>query len=74
MLGIIGSGLGGSVTAYRLKRMFGADLPTIDVYEGHEVGGRLRTIPIDGAEYEVGGTIIHPANQYMVEFAAMLGV
>lgn len=70
---VVGGGLGGATAAYRLKKMFGDQLPQIDVYEMDQVGGRLKVIDIEGKRYEVGGTIIHPDNQHMKDFVAELG-
>ena len=39
-----------------------------------EEGGRLATVAVDGREYEVGGSIIHAANHYMVEYLDICGL
>ena len=39
-----------------------------------QVGGRLATVAVDGREYEVGGSIIHAANHYMVEYLDICGL
>jgi len=54
-----------------MRELFG-DEAKIDLYERYNVGGRLATITIDNWEYEVGGTIIHPKNTYMVNFTHIL--
>lgn len=72
-IAVIGGGIGGTSTAYFLQQLFG-DNAIIDLYESGTVGGRLATIPIAGHNYEVGGSIIHPKNQYMVDFASMFGL
>ncbi|ESO83268.1 hypothetical protein LOTGIDRAFT_236715 [Lottia gigantea] len=71
-IGIIGGGIGGTSTAYYLKSLFG-DGCHIDLFESERVGGRLANINIDGYDYEAGGSIIHPKNKYMVEFAEKFG-
>ncbi|KAK8734428.1 hypothetical protein OTU49_017448, partial [Cherax quadricarinatus] len=71
-IAIIGGGIGGTSTAYFLKELFG-DNASIDVYESEKIGGRLATIPIAGDDYEVGGTVIHPKNQYMMDFVSKFG-
>ena len=38
-----------------------------------QVGGRLRNVPINGDEYEAGGSVIHEMNLYMNRFADELG-
>ena len=43
------------------------------IIEGERVGGRLALINIDGQDYEAGGAIIHPKNQYMVNFTKQFG-
>ncbi|KAK8734423.1 hypothetical protein OTU49_017448, partial [Cherax quadricarinatus] len=72
-IAIIGGGIGGTSTAYFLKELFG-DNAIIDVYESEKIGGRLATIPIAGDDYEVGGTAIHPKNQYMMDFVSKFGL
>ena len=69
---IIGAGIGGTTSAYYLRELFG-DRAHIEIFEPGEVGGRLATVAIDGHEYEAGGSIIHPGNQYMVNFTRILG-
>ena len=45
----------------------------IDLYEPGNIGGRLATTTINNEQYEVGGSIIHPKNKYMVDFVDKLG-
>ncbi|XP_050410806.1 prenylcysteine oxidase 1 [Patella vulgata] len=71
-IGIIGGGISGTSTAYYLRKLFG-DGVKIDLFESERVGGRLANINIDGVEYEAGGSILHPKNKYMVEFAKQFG-
>ena len=65
-IAIIGGGIGGTSTAFFIKKA----LPRsqVDVFEKGDVGGRLRTTKIAGREYEVGGSVIHPKNEYMTNF------
>jgi len=56
-----------------LRELFGEDV-IIDVFEEKHVGGRLAPVTISGFNYNAGGTIIHPANQYMVNFTNLLGM
>nr|XP_045595550.1 prenylcysteine oxidase 1-like [Procambarus clarkii]XP_045595551.1 prenylcysteine oxidase 1-like [Procambarus clarkii]XP_045595552.1 prenylcysteine oxidase 1-like [Procambarus clarkii]XP_045595553.1 prenylcysteine oxidase 1-like [Procambarus clarkii] len=72
-IAIVGGGIGGTATAYFLQELFG-DNVIIDLYESERIGGRLATIPIGEHEYEVGGSIIHPKNQYMLNFVPKLGL
>jgi predicted NAD/FAD-dependent oxidoreductase len=47
----------------------------VDVYTDEaKVGGRLATMRIDNREYEIGGSIIHPDNYYMVEWLKEFGL
>lgn len=39
-----------------------------------QVGGRLKTVHIDGNEYEAGGSIIHDKNLYMKRLVEELGM
>ncbi|XP_076451086.1 prenylcysteine oxidase 1-like [Babylonia areolata] len=72
-IGIVGAGIGGTSAAYFLRQAFGDKLQ-VDIFEGERVGGRLAVINIDGQEYEAGGSIIHPRNQYMVNFTQSFGL
>ena len=55
-----------------MREKFGDGVP-IDIYEKTAIGGRMATVELAGDEYESGGSIIHPANEYMVNFTQMLG-
>ncbi|XP_042872145.1 prenylcysteine oxidase 1-like [Penaeus japonicus] len=72
-IAVIGGGIGGTAAAYFLQQHFGDDI-ILDLYEPHTVGGRLAVLPIAGHTYEIGGSIIHPGNRYMVEFAKKFGL
>jgi len=63
---IVGAGIGGASTGYFLSQL----LPEVDitVFEKGRIGGRLATEEVDGRKYETGGSIIHGANRYMVQF------
>lgn len=77
---IIGGGVGGNAAGYFLSDLLERKLPEdaeyeIDLYEAsNRLGGRLRTIDIDGRKYEAGGSVIHPRNRYAVDLAARLGL
>jgi len=70
--GIVGAGVGGASAAFFLKELFGGKVK-IDIFEKDHVGGRLAPITISGHNYNAGGSIIHPANLYMVNFTDLLG-
>lgn len=70
--GIVGAGIGGTSASYFLKELFGGKVE-IDIFEKQHVGGRLAPITISGQNYNAGGSVIHLANVYMVNFTEMLG-
>ncbi|NXC58613.1 PCYOX oxidase, partial [Aleadryas rufinucha] len=63
----------GSAAAYFLRQKFGSSVQ-LHVLEKAVVGGRLHTLDIEGASYEVGGTVIHPLNLHMKHFVNELGL
>lgn len=69
---IVGAGVGGTSAAFFLRELF-RDNVVLDIFEKHQVGGRLAQLKISGHYYNAGGTIIHPQNMYMVNFTDMLG-
>jgi prenylcysteine oxidase/farnesylcysteine lyase len=72
---IIGAGMGGTSSAYFLRQQWtSAQQLDIDVYEKHTIGGRAATISMDGRTFESGGSVIHPMNMYMTQFASTFGV
>lgn len=68
---IIGGGIGGSSCAHYMRKQFGNDADIV-LFESSVLGGRLATVEIGNRLYESGGSIIHPENKYMVEFAKSL--
>lgn len=68
----MGGGIGGTSTAYYLRQLLGSEVD-LDLYSSGDIGGRLANIAVAGQEYEVGASIIHPGNAYMVNFTALLG-
>lgn len=70
---IVGAGIGGTSSAYYLRKKFGKDVK-IDVFEREEVGGRLATLKVEGHDYESGGSVIHPLNLHMKRFVKELGM
>ena len=66
------SGIGGASTGYFLSRL----LPGVEltVFEMGKIGGRLATQEVEGRRYESGGSIIHSANRYMVEYLDLCGL
>ncbi|XP_078267715.1 prenylcysteine oxidase 1-like isoform X1 [Rhinoraja longicauda] len=72
-IAVIGAGIGGSSAAYFLRQKFGHNVG-IDVYEKGTIGGRLATVTVNGQQYEIGGSVIHPLNLHMQEFVKQLGM
>uniref|UniRef100_W5U6S8 Prenylcysteine oxidase 1 n=1 Tax=Ictalurus punctatus TaxID=7998 RepID=W5U6S8_ICTPU len=72
-IAVVGAGIGGTAAAYFLRQEFGPGVK-IDVYEAGTVGGRLATENIDGRDYEMGGSVIHPLNLHMKHFVDRLGL
>ncbi|XP_034367621.1 prenylcysteine oxidase 1 isoform X1 [Arvicanthis niloticus] len=72
-IAIVGAGIGGTSSAYYLRKKFGKDVK-IDVFEREEVGGRLATLKVQGHDYEAGGSVIHPLNLHMKRFVKELGL
>ncbi|XP_052229609.1 prenylcysteine oxidase 1-like [Dreissena polymorpha] len=72
-VGIIGAGIGGTSAAFFLQQLFGGKVK-IDIFEKQHVGGRLAAVKVGEEEFNAGGTIIHPANLYMLNFTEMLGL
>ena len=40
----------------------------------HPIGGRVRHVSMGPREYEIGGSIIHSANKYMVRYLQECGL
>jgi len=71
-IAVIGAGIGGGSAVHFLRSLFEEIGANIDVYESNQVGGRLALAKIGNKEYEIGGSVIHPRNEYMSEFARLL--
>jgi len=62
-IAIIGGGVGGASTSYYLRRLLGEDVD-LDVYERSPfVGGRTRSVQVDGKFVELGASIIYTGNR-----------
>ncbi|NXK00777.1 PCYOX oxidase, partial [Corythaixoides concolor] len=72
-IAVIGGGIGGTAAAYFLRQKFGKSV-RLEVLEKAAVGGRLATLEVEGADYEAGGSIIHPLNLHMKHFVKELGL
>ncbi|XP_046394831.1 prenylcysteine oxidase-like [Ischnura elegans] len=73
-IAVVGAGLGGTSVSYFLQDIFGEGNVVVDVYEEHEIGGRLATVDIGDRSYEAGGSVIHPDNKYMAHFCKKFGL
>ncbi|KAK9134964.1 hypothetical protein Syun_014294 [Stephania yunnanensis] len=76
---IIGSGIAGSSLAHFLRKYSPQSTTTshqsILIFERNDViGGRMRTVSIGGDAFEAGASIIHPKNQYALEFTKSLNL
>jgi len=71
-IAVIGAGIGGASVSYFLSQ----EIPgsQITVFEKGEIGGRLAVEEIGGRKYEYGGSIIHAANKYMVDYLNICGL
>lgn len=70
---VIGTGIGGSSSAYFIRKLLGRDA-SIDVFEkATKVGGRIAVVEIENNMFEAGGAVIHDSNKYMTEFCEMGG-
>jgi monoamine oxidase len=59
---VIGAGISGGCTANFLKQLLGSNVH-ISVYEKESrIGGRLRTVNVDGVDAELGGAVYHHVN------------
>ena len=44
------------------------------MFEMSQIGGRLETVLVNGRDYEIGGSVIHPLNMYMAGFLPICGL
>ena len=51
---VVGGGISGLAAAYRLRRLLGAGARITVVEQAAVLGGKLRTVPLAGAPYDVG--------------------
>lgn len=74
-IAVVGAGIGGSAFVHFLQEAAGDSNYHIDVYEKESIScGRVTTIQVAGNEFEAGGSILHPRNQYMKNFTELLGL
>ncbi|XP_048449603.1 prenylcysteine oxidase 1-like isoform X2 [Rhincodon typus] len=70
---VVGAGISGCSSAQSLRQVFGSGV-RIDVYESETVGGTMATDSLNGLEYEMGASALHPLNTHVKEIARTLGL
>lgn len=73
MKAIIGSGISGAANVFFLRQMFSNNAELIMFEKSDKIGGRLDTFSFNDRFYELGGSVLHPSNNYMNEFLEKLG-
>ncbi|KAF2071990.1 hypothetical protein CYY_006703 [Polysphondylium violaceum] len=77
-IAIVGAGIGGTSCAYYINKILSNSsssiIPEITIYEKEKVGGRARIVDIEGKHAELGGSIIHPLNENMLNMIKDVGL
>ncbi len=73
-IGIIGAGIAGSSAAYFVRQAFGQSAEIVVFEKAPHVGGRIQEMEIAGEQVELGASIFHPINRYLVSFVTLLGL
>ncbi len=73
-VGIIGAGIAGSSAAYFVRQELGPEVEVVVFEQAEDVGGRVQEREIAGAMVELGGSIFHSSNRYLVHFVEVLGL
>ncbi|GAA34351.2 prenylcysteine oxidase [Clonorchis sinensis] len=71
---IVGGGMGGSTAAYYLRQLFGSRVAITLFEQSGRIGGRMKSIDFAGQREEMGASIFHESNQYMLKFAKQFGL
>ncbi|TGZ55281.1 hypothetical protein CRM22_010452 [Opisthorchis felineus] len=71
---IVGGGMAGSTAAYYLRQLFGSRVGITLFEQSGRIGGRMKSIDFAGQREEVGASIFHESNQYMLTFAKQFGL
>ncbi|OON22048.1 prenylcysteine oxidase [Opisthorchis viverrini] len=61
--------MGGSTAAYYLRQLFGSRVGITLFEQSGRIGGRMKSIDFAGQREEMGASIFHGSNQYMLKFA-----
>ena len=70
-IAIIGASIGGSSLAYHLNQ-FDPDLNLTIFEKRAEVGGRIRSVEMDGLVIDYGASFFHSVNQKIISFILIL--
>jgi prenylcysteine oxidase/farnesylcysteine lyase len=73
-VGIVGAGIAGSSAAYFVRQELGAQAEILVFERAAHVGGRVQERQIAGTMMELGGSIFHSSNRYLVLFVEVLGL
>ena len=76
-IAIVGAGMGGSVAANFIRRRFGAENETVEIWvieASERAGGRCKLCQVDGEEYEAGAAIYSELNVLFQRSMALLGL
>jgi len=71
---IVGAGMAGGATALRVRELMGDDVDILTLEAAECVGGRARRLDFAGETVEVGGTLLHSSNTYVVDLMKRLGI
>ncbi|KAL3154565.1 hypothetical protein ABBQ32_014022 [Trebouxia sp. C0010 RCD-2024] len=70
---IIGGGIGGSFTAYNLRRLLNESIE-LHVFEGSKIGGRVQSFSYEDHVHEAGASIVFDKNYYVRDAADQMGL
>lgn len=76
-IAIVGAGMGGAVAASFIRRRFGAENETVEIWvieASERTGGRCKLCQVDGEEYEAGAAIYSELNVLFQRSMEQLGL
>lgn len=73
-IGIVGAGIAGSSAAYFVRQELGTEAEICVFEQAAQVGGRVQERQIAGVKVELGASIFHSSNRYLVHFVELLGL
>jgi len=71
---VVGAGMAGAAAALRIRERMGDAVDIVVLEAGEAVGGRAHRTPFAGEILEVGGTLLHSSNTYLVGIMERLGI